>query len=106
MANVMNITDRLKHEKKQIQIGEELLTVNTAFEAMVKIESIERRKDISDTEKMVMTLQILLGDDYAKLQAFNFDVQDMKTVFTAIMAVVQAVPFEEMEARFQAIEQQ
>ena len=106
MASVLNITDRLKKEKKQIQIGDEVLTVNTAFEAMVEIEAIERRKDVSDTEKMLKTLQILLGDDYAKLQAFQLDVHDMKTVFIAIMATVNACTFEEMEARFQQIEQQ
>jgi hypothetical protein len=105
MASVLNITDRLKKEKKQIQIGDELFTVNTAFEAMVEIEAIERT-EISDTDKMLKTLQILLGDDYAKLKALQLDVQDMKTVFIALMASVQAVPYEEMAARFHTIEQQ
>lgn len=106
MASVLNITDRLKKEVKQIQIGEELLTVNTAFESMVEIEALERRKDVSDTEKMLKTLEILLDDDYAKLKAMQLDVHNMKIVFIAIMATVNACTFEEMEARFRDIEQQ
>lgn len=105
MASVLNITDRLKNEQKKIQIGDELLTVNTAFDAMVEIEAIERT-DASDAEKMIKTLKILLGDDYKKLQAMKLDVQNMKVVFIAIMATVNACTYEEMEARFQSIEQQ
>ena len=105
MASVLNITDRLKNEQKKIQIGDELLTVNTAFDAMVEIEAIERT-DASDAEKMIKTLKILLGDDYKKLQAMKLDVQNMEVVFIAIMATVNACTYEEMEARFQSIEQQ
>ena len=105
MASVLNITDRLKNEQKKIQIGDELLTVNTAFDAMVEIEAIERT-DASDAEKMIKTLKILLGDDYKKLQVMKLDVQNMKVVFIAIMATVNACTYEEMEARFQSIEQQ
>lgn len=105
MANVMNITGRLKKEQKQIQIGDEILNVNCAFEAMVEIEAIERT-EVSDTEKMLKTLQILLDDDYNKLKAMKLDVADMKVVFIAIMATVNACTYEEMEARFLSAEQQ
>jgi hypothetical protein len=104
MASVLNITDRLKKETKQIQIGEDVLTINTAFEAMVEIEAIERT-EISDSEKMLKTLEILLGKDYKKLKDMQLDVADMKVVFIAIMATVNACTYEEMESRFQAIEQ-
>ena len=104
MASILNITDRLKKEQKQIQIGDEILTVNTAFEAMVEMEAIERT-NISDTAKMVKILKILLGDDYVKIEKMKLDVEDVKVVFIAIMALVNACTYEEMEERFRQIEQ-
>ena len=103
MASVLNITGRLKKETKQIQIGDDVLTVNTAFETMIEIEAIERT-GIGDSEKMLKILELLLGNDYAKLKAMQLDVADMKVVFIAIMATVNACTYEEMEARFQAIQ--
>lgn len=102
MATILNITDRLKNEKKQIEIGDKILTVNTAFDSMVEIEATNRSQ-ITDTEKMQKTLKILLGDDYKVLEAMKLDVADMKVVFTAIMALVNACTYEEMESRFQEI---
>lgn len=105
MATVLNITDRLKKEVKQIQIGDEVLTVNTAFEAMVELEANQRMK-IDDTEKMEKNLLLLLGEDYQKLKEMKLDLEDMKVVFIAIMATVNACTYEEMEERFRTIEQQ
>lgn len=103
MATILNITDRLKNDKKQIAIGDKVLTVNTAFDSMVEIEAINR-SEIADTEKMQKTLKILLEDDYKTLETLKLDVGDMKVVFTAIMALVNACTYEEMEARFQELE--
>ena len=104
MATILNITDRLKNDKKQIEIGDKILTVNTSFDSMIEIEAINRSQ-LADAEKMQKTLKILLDSDYTILEAMKLDINDMKIVFTAIMALVNACTYEEMEARFQAIEQ-
>lgn len=105
MATVLNITDRLKNDKKQIAIGDKILTVDTSFDNMVEVEALNRSKEISDTEKMKQTFRKLLGDDgYALIEAMKLDIDDTKVVFTAIMALVNACTYEEMEARFQNIQ--
>lgn len=104
MASCLNITDRLKKETKQIQIGDDVFTVNTAFESMVEIEALERNDKVDFLEKMIQTLKILLPE-YDKLKALKLSVEDTIVVFTAVMAVVNACTYEEMEARFQELKQ-
>lgn len=101
MASLINITDRIKKQVRQIQVGDEVLTVNTAFEKMVEIEALERRKDMADTEKMLKIMEILLGKDYKKVKDLELDIDGVKVLFTAIMATVNNCTYEEMESRFQ-----
>ena len=105
MASILNITDRLKKQVKQIEIGDVTLTVNTSFDAMIEIEALDR-SSISDVEKMQKSLKVLLGEDYDKLAGMKLDVEDMKVVFTAIMALTNGCTYEEMEERFHLLEQQ
>lgn len=101
MATILNITDRIKNEKKSIQIGDTVLGINTSFDTIIEMQALDETGK-SEIEKMQSILELLLGEDYQKLRGMKLSMENIKVVFTAIMAVVNACTYDEMEARFQA----
>lgn len=97
----LNITDKLGIEKQEITIAEgKTYEVNCGAKTMIKAqETFEKDKTF---DSMFNVIELLLGKK-ARKEIYDMDltVKQLQIVIIAIMAQVNEVSYEEMEARFQ-----
>lgn len=98
MAKIINISDKLSSEKPVIQVGDKQYEVNDSLETVMKFEEVYGDGDI---EGMLECMSIALGE--AAVEEMNLKGTSFKNIqvwFFAIMAAMQDVEYEEIEARF------
>lgn len=98
MAKIINISDKLSQGRPVIQVGEKTYEVNDSLETVMKFE--EMYGD-GDTQGMLECLKVAFGAKAAKEIAFEkMSFSNIKIWFLAVMAAMQDVTYEEVEARF------
>ena len=100
MANLV-ISSRLSQEPQTITIAEgKTFEVDCTAETMVKAQDLFKKDD--SIEGIYKAIELLIGKQAVKdIKAMKVRVSGLKTILMAIMAQVNEVPLEEMEARFQ-----
>lgn len=97
----LNIIDKLGTEKQEITIAEgKTYTVNCGAKAMIEAQEMFAKD--SSLMTMFNVLELLLGKKARKeIYDMNLTLTQLKTINLAIMAQINEVSYEEMEARFQ-----
>lgn len=104
MGNI-NIIDKLGVEKQTITIAKDkTYEVNCGAKTIIKAQQIFKKE--GSFEAMFDVIELLLGKKARKeIYDMNLTVKQLKNVITAIFAQVNEISYEEMERRFQNIEQ-
>ena len=98
MAKIINISDKLSLDKPVIQVGEKTYVVNDSLETVMKFE--ESYGD-GDTQSMMECMKVALGEDaYNEMNFGQMSFKNIQVWFFAVMAAMQDMTYEEVEARF------
>jgi len=102
MANVINITDKLKRTDKYIELeGTEYKvdgSKNAFIEALAMMDTLSAENDFTQIDKI---FERLCGKEFGEaVEALNLDIEDTKTVLIAVLAAAQGISYEEAEERF------
>lgn len=98
MAKIINISDKLSMDKPVIQAGEKTYTVNDSLETVLKFE--ESFGD-GDTQSMLECMKVALGNKaYTEMKFEKMPFKNVQVWFFAVMAAMQDLTYEEVEARF------
>lgn len=103
MAKIINISDKLSLEKPVIQVGEKQYVVDDSLATVLKFEE---QSDVGDTQGMLESMKVALGE--AAYEELSFETMSFKNIqvwFFAVMAAMQDVDYEELEARFRKSQQ-
>ena len=99
MGKVIDITSRIKDEPKFVRIGDKSYKVddrkNTVLEVMQELD----KGGANDVQNIDRILAKLIGKDAVK-DFENYSLEDYRTVYIAVMAVIQGVSYEECEKSF------
>lgn len=99
MAKIINISDKLSLARPSIQVGEKTYPVNDSLETVMKFEEVYGD---GDTQSMLECMKVALGETaYDELDFVHTSFQNIQVWFMAVMAAMQGVEYEEVEARFQ-----
>ena len=99
MAKIINISDKLSSEKPCIQVGDKTYTVNDSLETVMKFE--EMYGDAGDTQGMLECLKLAIGTKaYNEMKFEKMSFKNIQVWFLAVMACMQDMTYEEIEARF------
>ena len=98
MAKIINISDKLSLDKPVIQVGDKSYEVNDSLETVLKFE--EMFGD-GDTQGMLECMKLALGAKaYKELGFEKSSFKNVQVWFFAVMAAMQDMTYEEVEARF------
>lgn len=98
MAKIINISDKLSLDKPVIQVGDKTYTVNDSLETVMKFEEQYSGGDISG---MLECMKIALGETaYSEMDFEKLSFKNIQVWFFAVMAAMQDMTYEEIEARF------
>lgn len=98
MAKIINISDKLSHDKPCIQVGDKTYQVNDSLETVLKFEEVYGD---GDTQSMLECMKVAIGAQaYKDLKFEKMSFKNIQVWFIAIMAAMQDVPYEELESRF------
>lgn len=101
MANIINIASKLNNEPTYIALGEgKQYKVNDNYKTLMKASAGFEGENVNEADAMMKAIELILGKE-AKSEVENMPVANVKVVFTAVMAAVQGLPYEAVEARFQ-----
>jgi hypothetical protein len=101
MATVINIGDKLKREKKFINIGETQYEVDASKNAFIEALALLEELDKGKLENLDKVFERLAGKQFlADITAMKLDIEDTKTVLIGLMATIQGEDFETIEKRF------
>lgn len=104
MAKVINIANKLDNEPTFIALGEgKQYKVNDNYKTLMKATALFEGEDVNDADAMMKSIELILGKD-ARAEVEDMPTANVRVIFTAVMAAVQNVSYEEMERRFQAQE--
>lgn len=102
MAKHIDLSDKFSKEKPSITIGDLTLTVNDEKSNILMMNSLIKKGDMTEFELMDKSLELLLGKTgYQKVEKLKLGLSDYKTLYFAIMAVVNDEEIEDVEKRFQ-----
>lgn len=102
MAKNIDLTNKFSKEKPSITIGDLTLTVNDEKSNILVMNSLMKKGDMTEFEMMDKSLEILLGKKgYQEVEKLKLRLSDYKTLYFAIMAVVNDEEIEDVEKRFQ-----
>ena len=105
MAKHIDISSRITLEKPTVTFCGKTYEVNNTKNTMLLLQQY-MSEDHGDIETVGRTLEMLLGKDAAaELDALNLPLDEIKTVFIAVMAAASGEDYEEAEARFQKSQQ-
>ena len=98
MATVIDITSRIKNEKKEIAYDGKTYPVDNSKNACLRVMAI-LESEAMGLESVDKALEILLGKQAVKdFSGFSFE--DYLVPFFAAMAAVRGVSYEEIEKSF------
>lgn len=101
MGKVINITNKLNNEPTFIVLGEnKQYKVDDNYKTLIKVSELFEKEGTSDTTAMMDAIELILGKA-ARKEIENMSIGDVKVIFTAVMAAVQGIDYEDAEARFQ-----
>lgn len=105
MAKHIDISSRITMERPTVTFCGKTYEVNNTKNTMLLLQQY-MSEDHGDIETVGRTLEMLLGKDAAaELDALNLPLDEIKTVFIAVMAAASGEDYEEAEARFQKSQQ-
>lgn len=101
MAKIIDITDKIKNEKKQVKFFEKVYDVddskNTVTEAMAVFED----ENMNDRNRVDAVMSLLIGEeavnDFSKLPY-----EDYRVAFFAVMALATGQSYEDTENSFRS----
>ena len=99
MATVIDITSKIKNEKKSIRLGEKEYPVNDSKNAVTEVMAIMNSTDGMDTEAIDRALTVMLGKE-AVAEFSDMSFEDYLVPFIAVMALAMGVSYEEAESSF------
>ena len=100
MANIINIANKLNNEPVFIALGEgKQYKVNNEYKTVMKASALFEDENVNQVYAMMKALELILGKT-ARAEVENMSIENVKTVFTAVMAAVQGLKYEDVEARF------
>lgn len=98
MAKIINISDKLSLEKPSIQAGNRIYPVNDSLETVLKFEESYGDGDI---HSMLEGMKVAIGEDaYDEIGFEQMSFKNVQIWFFALMAAMQDMAYEEVEARF------
>lgn len=98
MAKIINISDKLSYDKPCIQVGDKTYTVNDSLETVMKFEEVYGD---GDTQSMLECMKVAIGAKaYTEMKFEKMSFKNIQVWFFAIMAAMQDMTYEEVEARF------
>lgn len=98
MGKIINISDKLSLDRPRIEANGTLYEVNDSLETVLKFEESYGDGDI---QSMLECMKVALGE--TAYEEMNFEQMSFKNVqvwFFAVMAAMQDVSYEDIEARF------
>ena len=102
MAKVISIANRLQNEPTLIDMGNGVTyTVNDSYKNMLLVNELFNAEDVSENDAMMKAIELTLGKK-ARGEVENMTLGDVQVVFIAVMAAIQKLSYEDMEARFRA----
>lgn len=107
MAHVIDITSKLEAAKPVIKIGDKEYEVNDDKNTVLKMQQGLLAEDEDNYNQMIAALQALFGKE--KLKEIEKDnpgittrVSMIQVLFKSILAAVEGVTYEVIDARFRA----
>lgn len=102
MGKVIDITSKLTNEAPVLKLNGKSYEVDNRKNTVLKLNDEMEKKGASMSYVLDKTLGLLLGDTAAKeINELNLRMDDLITVFTAVMALATGDELEEVEERFQ-----
>jgi hypothetical protein len=98
----IDISNKIGKEKPTLTIAEgKTYTVDNSAETVLLMQNKVNGEEMG-IETMYDVITCLLGDDaLAEIKEIKPSVTEIQTIITALMALVQEIPLEEAEKRFQ-----
>lgn len=101
MSNIINISNKLNNEPKFIILGEgKQYKVNDNYKTLMKASALFEGQNVNEADAMMKSIELILGKT-ARTEVEEMSIENIRVVFTAVMAAVQGLPYEAVEARFQ-----
>lgn len=101
MANVINIASKLNNEPVFIVLGEgKQYQVNNNYKTLMKASALFEVEDVNEADAMMKAIEFILGKT-ARNEVEEMPIDNVRVIFTAVMAAVQGLKYEDVEARFQ-----
>lgn len=108
MAHIIDITARLTASIPKIKIGEKEYDVNDNKNTVIKVQNMltSSKDDDSSFDSLIKAVEMLLGKKAVveiekEMPGTTTRISQLKVLFVAIMALVEGVDYEVVEARFQ-----
>ena len=99
MAKIINISDKLSLNKPSIQVGDKIYPVDDSLKTVMKFEEVYGD---GDTQDMLECMKVALGEAaYEELDFVHTSFKNIQVWFLAVMAAMQDLDYEAVEARFQ-----
>lgn len=101
MANVINIANKLNNEPVYIALGEnKQYKVNNNYKTLMKASALFEGEGVNEADAMMKSIELILGKS-ARAEVEDMSIENVRVIFTAVMAAVQGLKYEDVEARFQ-----
>ena len=101
MAQILNISNKLNNEAKFIVFGEDKkYKVNDNYKTLMRASELFNGENVNEADAMMEAIELIIGRN-ARREVEEMSLENVKVVFTAVMAIVQGQKFEDMETRFQ-----
>lgn len=99
---VIDISSKLGREKATIKLAEDkIYEVDTSADNYLLVQEKIKNEDFS-IDTMYKMIEMLMGEKaLAEIKEMKLSIPGLKAIITALSAVVNEVPYEEMEKRFQ-----
>ena len=105
MATIINISNKLNNEQKYLSLGEDKkYKVNDSYKTVMKVSELFNNPEVDNSSAMMDAIELFLGKS-ARKEMEDMSIDSVKVIYIALMAIVQNVSYEDMAARFQAVEQ-
>lgn len=101
MANIINIANKLNNEPVFIALGEgKQYKVNNNYKTLMKASALFEGEGVNEADAMMKSIELILGKG-ARNDVEEMSIENVRVIFTAVMAAVQGLKYEDVEARFQ-----
>lgn len=105
MAKHIDISAKITCERPSVTFGGKTYEINNGKNNMLLLQQY-MGEDHGDLEMLFHALEVLLGKGaMAEIDALDLPLDEVKTVYLAVMAAASGEDYEEAEARFQKSQQ-